>query len=451
MTGSGDSTESRVKAVLAGETDLERWANPENLEASWEPRSRFVAQLIGRNSTVLDLGCGRMLIEKHLRPGCTYLPADVARRDDRTLHCDINRGELPGQIDDVDIVLMLGVIEYVFDLPALFARLARGRGRVMVTYCDPETSRLSSFEQRAALGWVNALSRNDLKALFAAAGLRLLAEDQVDGLQWIYTLATPAYAVRPQRVAVLSYANAGNFGDRLGMHLLSSIMPAHASVEFLNFRPWQVPEEAPDLLVLGIGNSMFGPLLDDSLFKLIERSGKTLGIFGTQYRQEYPATRMKQLVSALDVWFARHETDLDLYATPDTRCEHLGDWLIDAFMMTTPVKDDAILKIGDEVKKNLPLDRIITQIQQYRRVFSTRMHPLLCALTSAEQVAYVEQRESGTGQVSGKFESMLLDIFGRTYPENRLWTVDRTAVMHYRDQVRRKMSVLENTLSELLA
>jgi hypothetical protein len=346
---------------------------------------------------------------------------------------------------------MLGVIEYVFDLPALFSRLARGRGRVMVTYCDPETSRLSSFEQRAALGWVNALSRNELKSLFAAAGLRLLAEDQVDGLQWIYTLATPGYAVSPRRVAVLSYANAGNFGDRLGMHLLSSIMPAHASVEFLNFRPWQAPEEDPDLLVLGIGNSMFGPLLDDSLFKLIERSGKTIGIFGTQYRQEYPAAGMKQLISALDVWFARHETDLELYATQDTRCEHLGDWLISAFMMTTPVKDDAILKIGDEVKKNLPLDRIISQIQQYRRVFSTRMHPLLCALTSAEQVAYVDQRESGTGQVSGKFESMLLDIFGRTYPENRLWTVDRTAVIRYRDQVRRKTSVLENTLIDLLA
>jgi len=106
---------------------------------------------------------------------------------------------------------------------------------------------------------------------------------------------------------------------------------------------------------------------------------------------------------------------------------------------------------GDEVKKNLPLDRIITQIQQYRRVFSTRMHPLLCALTSAEQVAYVEQRESRSGQVSGKFESMLLDIFGRTFPENRLWTVDRSAVIRYRDQVRRKLTDLETTLGALLA
>ena len=65
-------------------------------------------------------------------------------------------------------------------------------------------------------------------------------------------------------------------------------------------------------------------------------------------------------------------------------------------------------------------------------------------------MAYVEQRESGSGLVSGKFESMLLDIFGRTYPENRLWTVDRTAVIRYRDQVRRKLARVESTLQTLL-
>jgi len=46
---------------------------------------------------------------------------------------------------------------------------------------------------------------------------------------------------------------------------------------------------------------------------------------------------------------------------------------------------------------------------------------------------------------------MLLDIFGRTYPENRLWTVDRSAVIRYRDQVRRKLTDLETTLGALLA
>ena len=450
MTDSKDSVENRLRSVRNQETDLVRWSNPENLEASWEPRSRFAASLIPRRSTVLDIGCGKMMVEKHLHPTCTYIPADVAQRDPRTLLCDINKGEIPNQVDDVDIVLMLGVIEYVFDLPALLARLAKGRGRIMVTYCDTETGGLADLNRRAALGWVNALTRAQLKALFAAAGLRLLAEDQVDGLQWIYTLSPQHAETTPRRVAVLSYANVGNFGDRLGMHVLSSLLPSNAEVEFLNFRPWPEAEREYDLLILGIGNSLFGQLIDDNLFNLIGRAKKSIGIFGTQYRGEYPPEQMKRVVSSLDGWFARYETDLDLYATTDTRCEHLGDWLISEFMMTRPVRDDAVLKIGDEVKKNLPLDRLISQFQHYRRVFSTRLHPLLCALTSAEQVAYVEQRESGSGQVSGKFESMLRDVFGRSYPENRLWTVDRAAVMAYRTRVLSNMDRLKFALHEAL-
>jgi hypothetical protein len=345
---------------------------------------------------------------------------------------------------------MLGVIEYVFDLPAFLTRLARSRGRIMVTYCDTETGGLSDHNRRAALGWVNALTRAQLKALFAAAGLRLLAEDQVDGLQWIYTLIPQRTETTPRRVAVLSYANAGNFGDRLGMHVLSSLLPSNAEVEFLNFRPWADVEREYDLLILGIGNSLFGQLIDDKLLQLLGRARKSIGIFGTQYRNEYPAERMKRVVSGLDCWFARYETDLDLYATTDTRCEHLGDWLISEFMITRPTREDAVLKIGEEVMKNLPLDRLISQFQQYRRVFSTRLHPLLCALTSAEQVAYVEQRESGSGQVSGKFESMLRDVFGRNYPENRLWTVDREAVMAYRTRVLGNIDRLKLALHEAL-
>ena len=76
------------------------------------------------------------------------------------------------------------------------------------------------------------------------------------------------------------------------------------------------------------------------------------------------------------------------------------------------------MKIGKEIWQELPLDRVIQQIQKHKLVISERLHPLLCALTSAERVAYQEQRESGSGTaVSGKFRTMLIDVFGRTFPE----------------------------------
>jgi hypothetical protein len=84
-------------------------------------------------------------------------------------------------------------------------------------------------------------------------------------------------------------------------------------------------------------------------------------------------------------------------------------------------------------------------------VFSERIHPLLCALTSAEEVGYREQRESGDpAQASGKFRSMLIDIFGQTYPEGALWRVDRDRVAAYKARVRRNTEALRSRVDRLL-
>lgn len=81
---------------------------------------------------------------------------------------------------------------------------------------------------------------------------------------------------------------------------------------------------------------------------------------------------------------------------------------------------------------------------------STRLHPLLCALASAEQVAYVEQRETPTRNPSGKFRSLLIDVFGRTYAEEAFFEVDRDDVMRYKRHVQSAMAGMRATLSSLL-
>ena len=100
---------------------------------------------------------------------------------------------------------------------------------------------------------------------------------------------------------------------------------------------------------------------------------------------------------------------------------------------------------------NLPLDRIIQEIQRHQRIFSPRLHPLLCALTSAREVEYAEQREqAGSDEASGKFASMLLDIFGQTYPENAPWTVDRAKVVAYKAQVAANVAGLRRYIADAL-
>lgn len=248
-------------------------------------------------------------------------------------------------------------------------------------------------------------------------------------------------------IVVLSYNNVGNFGDRLGFHLLNGVLPAHAWVTYAHFVPWDVPERQFDLLILGIGNSLFGPLLTKNLITLLERVPTSIGIFGTQYRKSIDRERITMVIDRLNMWYARYEEDVRFFGGNCKNVTHFGDWLINAFPMTYPTTDKT-LRIDNKIWRDLPLDRIIQWIQKHRRVFSKRLHPLLCALTSAEQVAYSDQWHKN--EPSGKFRSMLLDIFGKHFPKKEMFEVDKQAVIDYKKKVRNNIIKLQCDLTKML-
>jgi len=446
-----DEAERRRQAIAAGRTDLGRWGDPAQLEPAWAARARLAADFVPAGARVLDIGCGTMELERHLPSGCAYVPCDVVARDARTLVVDLNETGIPEhEVAEADLVVMLGVWEYLYRPGDLFAALARTGRPILCSYCVTE---LTSQLDRRALGWVNDLSLEALTGLARAAGYRVAAQTQVDAVQMLFKLVhAPEGAARARRrVHVISYNNVGNFGDRLGFHMLNEVLPPHAEVSWGTLRPFTPVPEGIDLLVVGIGNSLFGELLDDQLLEAVRRAPAAVGIFGTQYRELLPAGRLGALLDRLTHWFARFEEDLLLYGRGRSNTSHLGDWLINAFPLAAAT-DDRTLTIGRGIWDDLPLDRTIQQIQRHRTVVSERLHPLLCALTSAERVAYREQRESGDVAVgSGKFRSMLLDVFGRTYPEAAFWPVDRERVAGYKALVRHRSEELRARLAGLLA
>ena len=265
--------------------------------------------------------------------------------------------------------------------------------------------------------------------------------------------AEPAMA--PPRVLVLSCCHVRNFGDRLGFHLINAVLPPDVETTFHPLWPWQPPVRQDwDLVVLGIGNSLNPQMvvsLHDPLMALMERSRHSIGIFGTQYRPLYDRRRLAGLIGGLDHWYVRYRDDLEL-AGSQARASHLGDWLIDAFPLVAPTKDRMLKLEGDILTKRRGLDWLIQEIQAYRYVFSPRLHPLLCALCSAEQVAYVEQHDVGHRPelVSGKFAAMLQDVFGRTWPERDLFPVDRAAVIAYRRMVRANIAAMRGDIAAML-
>jgi hypothetical protein len=109
------------------------------------------------------------------------------------------------------------------------------------------------------------------------------------------------------------------------------------------------------------------------------------------------------------------------------------------------------LQVIDEVRADHPLDRAIQVIQCHKSVYSMHLHPLLCALTAAEMVAYAEQpSELLPAVVSGAFRSTLVDIFGRSYPEKQFFMVDRDAVRRYKARVHRNVAKVGERIDSIL-
>jgi hypothetical protein len=445
-----DETERRKRVIASGRTDLERWSDPARLEAMWQARSVAAADSVPAGSRVLELGCGAMTLERHLPFGCAYQPCDVVARDPRTIVVDLNADGIPEAAAAAsDLVVMLGLWEYLYRPEEIFAGLARAGRPILCSYCPTE---LTAHLDRRALGWVNDFSLAAFLELARAAGYRPAVQRRIDELQVLLKLEVaadpPPAAIR--RVHVLSYNSVGNFGDRLGFHVLNEVLPPNAEVSWGTLRPLEPVPEGVDLLVVGIGNSLFGDLIEP-LIEPAARARAAIGIFGTQYRKTLPAARLGALLDRLTHWYARSEEDLLLYGRARPNASHLGDWLINAFPLASGA-DDRILHVGQEIWKDLPLDRTIQQIQRHRKVFSERVHPLLCALTSAEEVGYREQRESGDPAIaSGKFRSLLMDVLGETYPEGALWRVDRDRVAAYKARVRRNTESARARVAALLA
>jgi len=288
-----------------------------------------------------------------------------------------------------------------------------------------------------------------VEATIKPFGLTLRNSEQVGPQQIVRIEYLHKPAIANKRVLVLSCARWPNFGDRLGFHLIHASLPASVSVRHVYFQQIDGDEVNYDLLVLWLGTSVFSRTLTKEVFRLMERAPHVVGIFGTQYRRSIDSAMMADFLGRLSFWYARYEEDLYLYGK-DIKGIHLGDWLIDAFPITEALQDGLLTLGPDLISLELPLDRLIQQIQSYKRVSSSRLHPLLCALTSAKEVSYREQREFLNGEVSGKFRSLFLDVFGRDYPEGRFFTVDRSAVVAYKTKTATQIGRLRENLSNLL-
>jgi hypothetical protein len=423
---------------------------PRPVATASEEAAEFAAQFIPAGARVLELGCGRMALQRFLPNTCHYQGCDLVARDANTIVCDLNAGEFPTQAAaDADIIVMLGTLEQIADVETFFTHLRFCRHDLLVSYCATD---LAGDSDRAGLGFLNHLSFYDLAVLFDRYGFRIECSAPIGTVQVLMRL-TPTerlMPVAPCSVAVVSCSDAGTFGDRLGYHMINSLLPGEADVHHLTFATIEQARAQYDLVVLGTGNGLFAPLMDDAVLDIVGRGKAAIGIFGTQHRELIPRPALDRLLERLDTWFARNEDDVLIYGRGRNNVVHLGDWLIDQFPIGRATLDEPLL-IREDIGIERPLDRAIQLIQRHRSVYSTRLHPLLCALTAADIVAYAESADGGPDPIaSGEFRSLLIDIFGRSYPEKEFFMVDRDAVIRYKACVHRNVTQVGERIEALL-
>jgi hypothetical protein len=173
----------RVITTLRRKTDHRRWANPRNLHPSWEPRTKIVAALVPKHSRVIEFGAGNRVLERYLDPSCTYVASDVIDRGPGTIVCDLNERPLPDLVEDTyDVAVLIGVLEYLKDVPGVLDWLAKYVS-AFVLACAPAKANGRSpramFETvcRLSAGWMNNYREDELRELFRDRGYALVRDE----------------------------------------------------------------------------------------------------------------------------------------------------------------------------------------------------------------------------------------------------------------------------------
>lgn len=172
----------RTEQLIAGAlSDVGRWEITGNLHSAWSERASIAAAILSDATSVIDIGCGRMDLETHLPASTTYIPADIVRRDERTLICDLNAGLVPDAA--ADAAVLLGVLEYVHDAEKTFAELSARWNRIVLSYNPAD---LDAGRDRSVHGWFNNWKTAQIVAMANNAGLVLQAIVPVDPRQIIF-------------------------------------------------------------------------------------------------------------------------------------------------------------------------------------------------------------------------------------------------------------------------
>lgn len=186
----------RVRSLMKNKrSDIERWSRQDQLK-TWSERTRRAAKFVRKGTSVLDLGCGNMSLRDALPEGCVYIPADIVKRSENCRVIELNQGNWPDE--KVDVVAALGVLEYLYDMPAFFLGSSKIGPRLIFSYHVTYVHTPESEDARLNMGWLNNFSLPEIIEAIVKVGGKV---DRVDGFvhkknftQYLFVISFPRQA-----------------------------------------------------------------------------------------------------------------------------------------------------------------------------------------------------------------------------------------------------------------
>ena len=175
------------RAISEQRTVHERWEALGDSESSgWNARAALAAEWLSSHKSILDLGCGTMILEKYLDKNNKYIPSDVVKRDSRTIVIDYNLDTPP--ITPATGVACLGVIEYLYSPTLMLKKLSENYKACAISYCITDAPQ--PLEPRRAHAWVNDFSHSEFEDLVLTSGWLIGRSQPIDNVQNLWLLSS---------------------------------------------------------------------------------------------------------------------------------------------------------------------------------------------------------------------------------------------------------------------
>tara|TARA_Y100000389_G_scaffold43364_1_gene38004 strand:+ start:1516 stop:2319 length:804 start_codon:yes stop_codon:yes gene_type:complete len=259
--------------------------------------------------------------------------------------------------------------------------------------------------------------------------------------------------ITKKKVAIISYGNCANLGDRIGQNIILNMIPFDCYVDFLYLPPFwnkKFNDINYDLVIIGTGHSVFFKTLNDNNFiEFLDNQKKIIGVFGLQYHDLLDKNIFNDFTKKFKHIFVRNKKDLAFFNNKNI-ISHSGDILTSYFPLTNWTIDSKIT-INPKIINNLDDGlSIVKKIQAHKIVESSRLHPLLAGLQSCNEFIFHEQSEMGNEIKSNKFNNMLYDIFNKDFVPGVKYNNDKNSILEYRKFVFGNLIKIEDKIKENL-